>query len=238
MRIFIFIIMNNKIKRFCLKIFILFLFLIFGLSNSYTQTNDAAMWFSINVEKKITPLLSAKFSEEIRLNENISELDNYLNDMGVEYELINNVKISANYRFSLKKKLDNSYKNLHRYYFDLSIREKFKPFIILFRTRFQSQYSEMFSSSTGKIPENYSRNKLTVKFDFDKKYSPYIYSELFYSLNNNEGNIIDNMRYCAGVEYKFNRKSALNFFYLIQNEMNVNDPLTEFIVGLKFDFTF
>lgn len=71
----------------------------------------------------------------------------------------------------------------------------------------------MFSSSSGLMPSYYSRNKLTLKFDPDKKYTPYISIEIFSPLNDTDGAIfIDNARYTGGIEYAFNRMHSLDFF--------------------------
>jgi len=226
----------NKPLNFVL--FLCFVFLV-NIQTNYAQYNDAGMWFSINAEKKITPVFSFTLSEEGRFNENISELGTFFTDAGLSYKIGKLFKVSINYRFTNKRQVNDFYSKRHRYYVDLSIRKKFKPIILSFRTRFQSQYTDMFSSSTGLMPSYYSRNKLTLKFDLDKKYTPYISTELFSPLNNQDGGIlIDNARYTAGIEYAFNRMHSLDIFYLIQRECNVKNPETDYIIGLGYNLNF
>ncbi len=225
--------MKNKTVFF----FLLLLFSIGSLISS-AQVNDAGMWLSLNAEKKITPALSFNLSEEFRFNENLLELGSFFTDAGVSYKISKMFRISANYRFSNKRRIDDSYSKRHRYYVDLVIRKNFNPLVFSFRTRYQSQYSDMFSSSDGLISSSYIREKLQIKFDLNKKYSPYVYSELYYSLNNPKGNRIDNMRYAAGIEYSINRMHSIDLFYLIQNEMNVKSPVRDFVIGLGYNFTF
>lgn len=214
------------------KLFII-LFLLLS-SFTFAQVNDAGLWLSLNAEKKITPDLSAALSQEFRMNENICELGTFFTDAGISYKFSKTFRASFNYRFTNKRNLDDSYSKRHRYYFDIVARKKLKPITLSFRTRFQSQYTDMNCSPYGKIPDYYSRNKLTLKFDLNKKYTPYLYTEVFSPLFSGEGLYIDNARYCAGIEYQFNRAHDIDIFYMIQQEYNVNDPRRDFVIGMGY----
>ena len=113
-------------------------------------------------------------------------------------------------------------------------------FQFLLRTRLQEQQQDIYSSDYGYIPAWYSRNKLTVKLDLNKKYTPYLSAELFYRISspNSERYIIDKMRYTAGFEYEFNRVHTLDLFYLLQQDKNSNDPMTDFVAGIGYVYTF
>jgi hypothetical protein len=216
---------------------IVFLFLAFSGMIAYSQVNDAGLWLSLNVEQKITPAISISFSEEMRMYENITEVGAVFSDIGLTCKFGSRFKISANYRFTNKRRLDDSYDNRQRYYFDFTYREKLTPVILLFRARFLSQYTDIFKSPTGKIADYYSRTKLTVKLDIFKRIKPYLYAESFFKMNNPEGILFNNSRYCAGVEFSFNRLHMVDLFYMIQKECNVNNPETYYIVGIGYYFT-
>lgn len=204
----------------------------------HAQNNDMQLWTNLSIEKKLTKTFSLNFSEEVRFYDNISEVGQFFSDVGGTYKISKSWRLSVNYRFTNKRQLNDSYSKRHRYYIDLSCRKKMEKIVVLFRTRFQSQYTDVFCSLTGKIPEYYSRNKLTLKFDLDKKYTPYLSAELFYQLNNPEGNDIDNMRYSVGLEYQFNKRTGLDFFYMIQQEYNVNNPKRDFVAGIGYQYSF
>jgi hypothetical protein len=202
------------------------------------QVNDAGLWLSVNAEKKITQKFSIGLSQEFRLNENMAELGSFLTDVGVAYKFNKYIRVSANYRFSGKRRLDDTYSKRHRYYIDLTGRIKKKPVIFLLRSRFQSQYADVFSSAEGKIPSYYSRNKFTLKLDLDKKFVPYISAETFTPISGNDGILIDNARYSAGTEYNFNRMHGIDLFLMMQREFNVVNPETDYILGLGYNFSF
>lgn len=211
--------------------------ILFSAGNLYSQTNDLQLWTNISLEKKITKTFSLNYAEEVRFNENISEVGQFFSDLGCNYKISKSWRISVNYRYTNKKKLDDSYSKRNRYYIDLSYRKKFDKVICVFRTRFQSQYVDVYSSSIGRIPEYYSRNKLTFKIDLDKKFAPYLSIEMFYQLHNPEGNDIDNMRYTGGVEYQFNKKASLDIFYMIQQEYNVKRPERDYVIGIGYSIS-
>src|SRR5687768_11202671 len=63
------------------------------------QQNDAGLWGSINLEKKLTKKWSLHFSEELRLNENFSELGTAYTELTGEYRINKILSVSGGYRF-------------------------------------------------------------------------------------------------------------------------------------------
>ena len=216
---------------------ILILFLTFSGVIAFSQVNDAGLWLSANIENKITPALSFTFSEELRMNENITEAGSVFSDFGLAYKFGTRFRISANCRFTNKRRVDDSYDNRFRYYFDFTYREKVNPLIFLLRVRVQSQYTDIYRSPDGKIPDNFARTKLTIKLDLNLKIVPYIYGESFFHMNDPERILFKAFRYCAGMEYSFDRLHKVDLYYMIQKEYNVVNPETYFIIGLGYYFT-
>lgn len=211
---------------------IYFFILLLGFSlQSLSQVNDAGLWLSLNVEKKITTRCTAVLSEEIRLNENISEVGSAFTDVGIQYKVFKRIFVSGNYRFIQNRNLDDSYSFRHRYYFDVAGKFKFNKLNATLRERFESQYKNLQSSENGKLPDNKLRSKLTLKFDLNKRYTPYLSGELFYQLNNPQGNEIDKTRYTLGVDYETNKFFSFAVFYFINMKHNVKNPLTEYVIG-------
>ncbi|HNZ43225.1 MAG TPA: DUF2490 domain-containing protein [Bacteroidales bacterium] len=220
-------------KKIHFSVVALMLVILFSI-NSTAQTQDANLWMNVAIEKKITPKFSIGFSQEFRMNENISELGTFFTDLCFEYKISKIIRVSANYRFVNKRRLDDSYSKRHRYYFDLTFRKKFSPVIISLRTRFQSQYKDVLSSNDGKIPTNTFRNKLTIKYNAEKKLQPYIFAEIYTPLKQPYDIFIDNTRYCAGVEYEINRMHTLDFYYLFQKEYHVKNPVSDHVFGIGY----
>lgn len=217
-----------------------FLFLLFLLPafNSNAQVNDAGLWTSINIEKKISKGFTAALSQEFRFKENISELGTAFTEVGIEHKIIKRLSFGIGYRFIQSRSLDDAYSLRHRLMADLSYRYKIKHVGITLRERFQSQVKDVQYGEDGFAPVHYLRSKMSIKYAPEKKYAPWISAELFYQLNNNKGNEIDNIRYAAGIDYDFNKRHSVGLFYLINQEINMSDPLTEYISGISYKYSF
>lgn len=219
-----------------------FLFLVFFLLVAGTalraQVNDAQLWTSLNIEKKLTPALSIQFTEELRMVENMTEAGTIFSDLGFSYRFWKRLKVGAYCRFTLKRRLDDTYKNRQSWYAEASYREKLKPISLTFRLRYQSRYAEPFTSEKAEIPQNHLRTKLTLKYDLRKKIEPYLYAETYFRTGVPGYKSFDQLRLCAGIEYSFNRMHMIDLHYLICREYNVVNPETDYVIGISYSFTF
>ncbi len=213
-----------------------FLFLISYYS--FSQWNDAGLWTSASVEKKITQTLSANFSEAFRFNENISELGSFFSEFGIEKKISKNLRASINYRFSSKRGIDDIYSQRYRYFVDLNFRKKISKIVVNYRARIQSQIKNNFSRENISNPENHWRNKISLRYNLEKKYQPFISGEWWYPLNNPKQKYFDNLRCAAGLQYEINKMSSVELYYMIQKELHKNNPETDFILGIGYNFSF
>jgi hypothetical protein len=197
------------------------------------QNKDAGLWISVSFEAKLVKKLTFNISQEFRFNENISELGIIFTDAGVEYKLNKHFQVAFDYRYIKKRMVDDFYITRHRLYADIKYEKKIKPIQIQVRTRF-SNYAEFSHGSDGRNPEFYLRNKLSLKWDLEKEYKPYISIELFSPLNYPRYSAFDNIRTTAGIEYDFTKHHKVDLYYMIQKELNVSHPETDFIVGLGY----
>jgi hypothetical protein len=200
------------------------------------QVNDARLWLTAGLQKNITQKMYAEGKASIRFNENISEIGAYYGDIGIGYKLIKRLRIEAHYRYSGKSKRDGTFHLRHRYYADLYYKIKTKtPFSITLKVRFQKQYTDVFTSETGFNPANTLREETTVSYKY-KKYEPFIGAEIFY-LMDNSGKYFNRIRYKVGTDYDINKRNSLTFFYMIQQELNSENPTRAFIMGVGYKYT-
>ncbi len=224
----------------------LLLFLTFLSSQVFTQPqNDAGLWLDVNVEKKITQAFSVVFTEEMRMNENITEVGTVLTGLGLEYKFLKKFRVGVHYRYSNKRRLDDSYDNRHKWYLDVHYKEKIRPVTVILKLRYQSQYTDIYSSEKGEVSKDHLVPKITLKYDLKRKFEPYLYGEIYCIVGtrsehkyNPGGEPLDQWRVCAGVEYSFNRMHMIDLHYLVNKEENVKDPVTSYVFGLSYYFTF
>lgn len=213
------------------------------LSQSFAQTiNDAGLWCTFNVEKKLTQKFGILLTEEYRLKENFTRNNLFYTDLGLFYKPVDLIKVSLSYRSIEKFQLDESISFRHRITLDVLLKKKFQQFALSFRQRLQTEYRNVYSSELGSIPEWYTRSKLTLKYDLEKPITPYVAVELRFQINNPRSVEVNNLwhraRYIAGLDYKRNDTHTFGLYYLIQQEWNLSSPQNLYIVGLEYSLSF
>lgn len=213
-----------------------------GWGEMFAQpTNDAGLWTTFNIEKELKNNISVFLTEEYRLKENFTQTNLFYTDIGVSVRPVKPLKISLSYRSIEKYIQDNTFSYRHRLMVDILLKHKMGNYSIAFRQRFQSEVRNVNSSDNGAIPEWYSRSKFQIKYDLNKRLTPYIAAELRYQINNPRNIESDRLwhrqRYSAGIDYKQNDRNTFGLYYLIQNEFNVSSPQNLYIVGLEYTLT-
>lgn len=229
--------MNFSIKILFSLIF-LSCFIIKSEVKAQTAYPDAGSWNTLNVEYKINKKITGLFTEELRFKENFTRLNLFYTNLGFEYKVTDYFKAALVYRFIEKYQDDNSFSFRHRIMLDLTFKRKVGKIGFSYRQRIQAEERDIYSSYDGAVPEWYSRNKFSLKYDTDKRYTPYLAVELRYQIRNSREWQSDKTwhrsRYSLGVDYKINKKSTLGLYYLIQREYNVVMPQDQYIVGLEY----
>jgi hypothetical protein len=216
---------------------ILFLCLVASWSG-IAQVRDAQLWMNAEVNRKITPDLTAGIAQEVRIEENITEAGSMLTDAFVHYRLNKRFRIGAAYRFSMKRRVDDSYALRHGWFTDVTFREEVSRLSMKLRLRFQSRYAEDFYSGETGLPESHLRAKLTLKTDPGIRLQPYITGEMFFKVNGRITGSFDQYRISAGVEYPLSRMHSIDLSYKIAQEVQVNKPDTRYVIELGYIFTF
>lgn len=223
-----------------IKIYLRFLivFYFFFPFYSIAQEKDAGLWVSVTAEKKVSSFLDVELSQEFRFYENITELGSAFSEASFQYKIFRKFRVSADYRFIQSRRLDDTYRLRHRYAFSLTYIYDINRFSFRIREKFQSRYTEVYASDDGKIPKNILRTRLMIAYDLKKRYEPFVAGEVYYQLNNPEGNELDKIRYRIGVDYELNKYHSLSIGYLIDQETHQNNPLTDYVFDIGYKFTF
>jgi len=209
------------------KLAIIFICIVFARAG-IAQTNDAQLWSWVGVHKKITKDLIGTLEQQVRLDHNISFPKNIFTELRMAYRFNKYVKYTISYRFMNRGQVEGGFVTGNRFTGDLRMRYKKKPFILSYRNRMQREY-RMEEEGIRQI--NYNRNKMGLALDLDKKFSPFASFEIYYHLNNAEFN---KNRYTLGVEFDLKKRNELDVFYRIQQDYNVNDRETSYVIGIGF----
>ena len=206
-------------------------------NNLIAQVNDAGLWMTVSVEKKLSKKFKVVVAEEIRLRENISMIGQLFTDVSLQYKVTKSFLVSGSYRFAMKQNLDFIYEPRQRFYADLIYKVKANKFDFYLRTRLQNQDRYTIPGNENYNNTLYWRNKISAKYGI-KNFTPFVSFEVYYPLNSTTMNVIDGLRYQTGTDYKINKHHAVSLYYLIDQEIQVNNPQNSYVVGLEYDYSF
>ena len=199
---------------------------------------DAGLWTTATLEYGLNSKFCLFITQEMRLKENLSRLNLFYTNLGLEYKIVKNLKTSLSYRQIHKFTPENYFSFRHRIQWDIGLKKSAGNFELSYRHRLQAEVRNVHSSEIGHLPEWYSRNKFQIKYSRNNKVEPYISVELRYQLfnpRNPESDYIwHRVRYQGGIDYKINSHHTMGFYYLMQDEFNIIDPQKMYIIGIEY----
>lgn len=199
---------------------------------------DAGLWLGVNVEKKLSKRLELSFTEQYRLNENLTQTNLFFTDIGIAVKPFGFMKVAVSYRAIQKYQLDETYSFRHRLMMDITFRKKIGRWIPSFRQRIQTQVRNVYSSETGKLPEWAVRERFELKYDLDRPFTPYASVEWRFQLkdprNMDLNGTWNRVRYTVGANYKINENNSVSLYYIIQCGFNIPEPQNVYITGLSY----
>lgn len=225
------------------KIFFAFFIVLFSLNfqciAQFSPTySDAGMWNTLSINYALNKKLSIVFAEELRVKENYSRLNLLYTNLGLEYDINKNFKTSLVYRFIDKYSIEDRFSYRHRLMWDVVGKYKIKNWSFSYRHRLQVEYKNIYSSEMGYVPEWYSRHKVGIDYQLNKKLSTYFSTEMRYQLYDPSIVTSDHqwhrIRMQAGFDYNLNKYSKLGIYYLVQRVYNVTNRENIYITGLEY----
>ena len=187
------------------------------------ETTGSGTWNGLDLKYKVSKKIDLNFCPQLRSVLSPPQFGSLLLETGLDYSVAKNLAVSAFYRYDIKPIASQ-----HRVYFDVSGQHKFnKKISSELRLRIQRQFG------LNKLPDNYLRPKLSIKYKLSKKISPFISGELFFHIYY-KGNEFDNFRFQAGVNWDLKHSMSLKTYYLLDSEFNVYASGRQHIAGITF----
>ncbi|WP_406683097.1 DUF2490 domain-containing protein [Seonamhaeicola sp. MEBiC1930] len=229
-------------KKNFIKVFVS-LTLLFMTSYGFAQddTDDLASWTAINLRYKLNKKWTFNLEGQLRLKEDISEVDEYFSEFGASYSLFNGFKIGTGLRYIREN--DNvgniqGYENHFRYNIDASYKHKIKDFSLKYRLRYQNKNEIGIGTDEGDYAKQNIRFKTALGYNFNNwKLDPKFSAEIFNRFGEDAVNGFSKYRLTFGTEYKLKKMGTIGVFYRMEKELNEEFPETTNIIGLKYTYT-
>ena len=187
------------------------------------EITGSGIWLGIDLKKKIAKKFDLNFCPQFRTVTSPPQFGSSLLETGLDFEAAKNLTTSFFYRIDIKPATVQ-----HRFYIDIAFDHKFaKKVTVGFRLRAQREFQ------ISKLPDNYLRPKVSVKYKLNKKVSPYLSSELFYHIIYKRSEF-DDWRFEAGFNWNLKHNMSLKTYYLLDKEFNVAPWGMQHIAGITF----
>jgi len=202
--------------------------LLLCIFSSNAQENDFQIWTSLSVSDKVTYKTDINIKHGLRFRENASLLAKSYSDIRLKYKYNKKVSLAVGFRDINEWNKQLSREQKSRYYSDLYLKHKLDRFVLSVRSRYQKQgnikaYTYLIRQAFS-ISYNIRKNKL----------EPLLAAEYFYT----EQKQIDKLRYTLGFSYPISKDFDFDMSYRIQQQFNVENPETLFILSGKLSYDF
>ncbi len=233
---------NSKIKIYNFTVSILIAILVLHGKTTFAQevkvVQDLNLWTGVALEKSFLKDWTISIKQELRLEKDVSQINNVFTQVGIEYDINRNFSLEGKYRYIRNRKSDGAYENNSRYNADFKYKGEISHFTINYRLRYQKEVESMRVFNTREPYEKYLRQRITVNYDKLKLVRPYISAEIFQHYELYEFSYYDQLRILAGIRYEPKDIGQFNFVYGFDRELNTVLPCTCFIIKVYYTYKF
>lgn len=197
------------------------------------QESDANVWSRLAIKYDLNSLTRISVEEEFRFFDNVSQLEQNHTEIGLSRELNKRWNGGVFYRFIYETNTDRDYSLGHRGWVQLEYQLLDSDINVYARTRLQTTFKDIQSSSSGKVPDWYNRYKISAEYKTKgAKWIPDAGIEFWHYLNPSENPFVNKLRFSLGLEYRYTKKLRWQVFYSYQKELQVSNPDTDYIFGV------
>lgn len=192
---------------------------------------------SLNADVKLTRRLSITGLADGIFYNDYRELGFAFFDTGIKYKITRNFGVNGNYRYLLRRNLDNFYDQRHLLYFDLDVSKGYKRWSFGGTTRFQCEFFSRFIDSYH-YPLAYNRSKVNAKYRINYYWQPFAEFEMFTPLNHPIRKTVDQVRFLLGFNYTFTEKVKVEVFFQVRQQINRAPKNTIYLTAMNWYFRF
>ena len=217
--------------------------LLFTLTNgsviAQEYMDDAALWLNVALEKELNNKLDLNLKLQNRINNNVTEYGQGTIDLGVTYKINKLFRVSADYMWRERRRLDGSYSTRHQFYVAAYLRKRMGKFLFVYRNRIQARYKNVMSSNEGSYALWHDRHKFLIRYEINKRFDAYISEELYSPLQNMKLIGFDRSRTAVGVIYKLSKNNSIEGYFLFQKELYSDKQLRrDYVYGITYNHRF
>ncbi|MFK7756461.1 MAG: DUF2490 domain-containing protein [Flavobacteriales bacterium] len=200
---------------------------------------DFGIWTGIDLEKKLSPNLNINLEQQVRFYSDVSELDDYIIDLGGKYRLNSNFKLGLNLRYTYNARRNKTPENNNRYNLDLHYKAKLTKKIQLnYRLRYQQQFTDLFSrEKEASGIRSAVRNKLRIRFKLNDTHKLHTSAELFRRMETFREPYFNQLRFYLG-DVINTKIGDFDIAFGYEQEINTTFPQSFFFIKTGYTIKF
>ena len=197
------------------------------LSKILFAETDTQFWLSTNIRKKIAKDVRIEWTQHLRFDHNISQIQSAMPELELRYKPIKPLSMKIGYRYIYERTKNGDFEPAHRYHFQVSTGKKFGSVKVAYRLRYQEKHEEDEYDYTNRL-----RNKFSIAIDTDSHVEPVIFAEVFSDIR---AIPVDSSKFRlgTGIEIDVQKDMNVSVDYLYQRDFLRNDRL-EHIVRVSY----
>ncbi len=210
-----------------------------GFFDLKAQVSDFQVRTGIQISGDVSKKTKWRVETESRFKNNASALDRILIEPSIAYRLQKFLSIGVGYRWTLlyDDKSNNIQQN--RLYTDVALYQTFKSLEFKFRSRAQYDIENSNQNQNYSFNDLFFRHALSMDYNiFGSRFTPSASIELFHNIDNAKQYRIEKYRYTLSIDYRITRNASISSFYMIDDEVNVKNPKTNYILGCSVGYRF
>lgn len=192
----------------------------------FPNVDDNELWSSIGIEKGLTKKIDLEFEQEARFKENLSSFKKTFSDVSLSYKITSSIRCAGDYRVIVYQDRVATRLALNGYY-----KKSIGLISIMYRLRIQQE-----ADPNDNLPENLGRNRLSIRYRWKKRLSPYLEGELFHRIWKPSFRW-EKFRFTVGMRTKLTSMLTIKSYYRLQKEVNISKPETVNVWGMEFGFS-
>ena len=198
------------------------------------RTTDLGGIVSAEAEMGLSGPFGLSAEEELRFDHNCTQLDRWLNSVGVDYSCLHNrmnIGLTADY---VRRHNDRGYyENRGRLGLQVTYTEEYRRFKFQVRSKAMGTFFDERTGEHRVNPRLYWRNRLKVTYQpMNSRFKYALSTELFWLTNDPKKAGLDNLRTVLSVDYRLARQYTLSAFTRMDNDLWVTEPVDRYYLGL------
>lgn len=231
--------MRNRLNKtgYYLIMFALITFFAKPISAQETYiTNDLSLWTAVSIDHEIINDFNLKFEQEVRFYQNMSQLDDAISNLELEYSINKQFKLGTELRYTYNKKRDFDLSHEGRYAFHLNYQiEPIKDLEFNYRLKYQQEYSEIDNLDRNNEINTNWRHRLKIQWEKFDRHKIYLSTEYFRGNEQFRAPFHDKFRITLGDKMKAG-PGEIGLAIAYEQELQHSFPIQMAILKLNYHF--